>query len=300
MCGSESRPIGRCVPHGRSYRRDQVAARSVRRFHGFRYAGRRIAAWARIEASGGLGLIGTMLVFSAFPLANLLLGSPPRITASGTRSAWRCARAWTSIRGPRPAGSSRSCIRPRPRRCSASLSLLGPIGIADRAGGGQLGVVAGLHRAVGLAGGRARRAPASAGRDRAVALGHRADSQHLLAGPAQPDATGAGAGGVRLPSPIGREVAAGALVATAAAIKAFPILVLGYLVYRRMWKASVGDGGRAGRVAADRTAAVPDPGRRRSTTWSSGPEECSSPTTPTESPSARSGRTATRTSRSWP
>ena len=37
---------------------------------------------------------------------------------------------------------------------------------------------------------------------------------------------------------LGREVAAGALVATAAAIKAFPILVLGYLVYRRMWKAS--------------------------------------------------------------
>ena len=38
---------------------------------------------------------------------------------------------------------------------------------------------------------------------------------------------------------LGREVAAGALVATAAAIKAFPILVLAYLVYRRMWKASI-------------------------------------------------------------
>ena len=37
---------------------------------------------------------------------------------------------------------------------------------------------------------------------------------------------------------LGHQVAAGALVATAAAIKAFPILVLGYLVYRRMWKAS--------------------------------------------------------------
>jgi hypothetical protein len=34
------------------------------------------------------------------------------------------------------------------------------------------------------------------------------------------------------------QVGAGALVATAAAIKAFPILVLAYLVYRRMWKAS--------------------------------------------------------------
>jgi hypothetical protein len=38
---------------------------------------------------------------------------------------------------------------------------------------------------------------------------------------------------------LGREVAAGALVATAAAIKAFPILVLGYLLYRRMWRASI-------------------------------------------------------------
>ncbi len=37
---------------------------------------------------------------------------------------------------------------------------------------------------------------------------------------------------------VDRQVAAGSLVATAAAIKAFPILVLGYLVYRRMWKAS--------------------------------------------------------------
>jgi hypothetical protein len=38
---------------------------------------------------------------------------------------------------------------------------------------------------------------------------------------------------------LGRDVWAGVLVATAAAIKAFPIMVLGYLVYRRMWKASL-------------------------------------------------------------
>jgi alpha-1,2-mannosyltransferase len=37
---------------------------------------------------------------------------------------------------------------------------------------------------------------------------------------------------------LGRPISAGTLVATAAAIKAFPILVLGYLVYRRMWTAS--------------------------------------------------------------
>jgi alpha-1,2-mannosyltransferase len=38
---------------------------------------------------------------------------------------------------------------------------------------------------------------------------------------------------------VGWQVVAGALVATAAAIKAFPLMVLGYLVYRRMWTAAV-------------------------------------------------------------
>jgi len=38
---------------------------------------------------------------------------------------------------------------------------------------------------------------------------------------------------------LGREVPAGVLVATAAAIKAFPILALGYFAYRRMWRASI-------------------------------------------------------------
>ena len=38
---------------------------------------------------------------------------------------------------------------------------------------------------------------------------------------------------------LGRSISAGALLATAAAIKAFPILALGYLIYRRMWTASV-------------------------------------------------------------
>src|SRR5262249_56208432 len=37
---------------------------------------------------------------------------------------------------------------------------------------------------------------------------------------------------------LGRGVAAGALVATAAAVKAFPVLILAYLVYRRMWSAT--------------------------------------------------------------
>ncbi len=38
---------------------------------------------------------------------------------------------------------------------------------------------------------------------------------------------------------LNRPFAAGTLLATAAAIKAFPILAIGYLIYRRMWKASM-------------------------------------------------------------
>ena len=57
---------------------------------------------------------------------------------------------------------------------------------------------------------------------------------------------------------LGREVAAGALVATAAAIKAFPILVLAYLVYRRMWKASIATVVVLAAWLLDRALAVPD------------------------------------------
>ena len=38
---------------------------------------------------------------------------------------------------------------------------------------------------------------------------------------------------------LNRPLVAGTLLATAAAIKAFPILAIGYLIYRRMWKASI-------------------------------------------------------------
>ena len=38
---------------------------------------------------------------------------------------------------------------------------------------------------------------------------------------------------------LGREGAAGVLVATAAAIKAFPVLAVGYFIYRRMWRATI-------------------------------------------------------------
>ncbi len=38
---------------------------------------------------------------------------------------------------------------------------------------------------------------------------------------------------------VNRPVASGFLVATAAAVKAFPLLILGYFVYRRMWRASI-------------------------------------------------------------
>ena len=88
------------------------------------------------------------------------------------------------------------------------------------------------------------------------------------------------------------------LVATAAAIKAFPILVLGYLIYRRMWKAAA-----ATIIAlAAWLLLAPLPFRTPAQAvddWSSGRRGWSSHTTPTGSPSAHFGRTVTRTSRSW-
>ena len=59
------------------------------------------------------------------------------------------------------------------------------------------------------------------------------------------------------------------------------------------------DGGRAGRLASARPTSFPhtSPGGRRSGRLVT--RACSSPTTPTASPSARFGRTVTRTSRSW-
>ena len=56
------------------------------------------------------------------------------------------------------------------------------------------------------------------------------------------------------------------LVATAAAIKAFPILAIGYFIYRRMWRATFATLACSGRLAAGGPASVPDarPGRQRS------------------------------------
>ncbi len=80
----------------------------------------------RARLVGRLG--GTMLVFSAFPIANLFSAFPPRTTACGTRWAWPCDRGWMSTPGPRAAGSFRSCILPPPRRCLRWVSMLGRTG----------------------------------------------------------------------------------------------------------------------------------------------------------------------------
>ena len=85
---------------------------------------------------------------------------------------------------------------------------------------------------------RSAASPSLAALHGALAVHHRPDSQYLPAGSAQPHASDSAAGRLRLPAP-GRETAAGVLVATAAAIKAFPILAVGYFVYRRMWRATL-------------------------------------------------------------
>ena len=96
----------------------------------------------------------------------------------------------------------------------------------------------GLHRPGGLAGGWSWSTTTSSGCDRSVALYHCVGLQCLPVRSTQPHPAGTPAGVVCLPS-AGTAEGAGALLATAAAIKAFPILALGYLIYRRMWTASV-------------------------------------------------------------
>ena len=65
---------------------------------------------------------------------------------------------------------------------------------------------------------------------------------------------------------LGRPISAGALVATAAAIKAFPILALGYLIYRRMWTASTATVAVLAAWLLPRYLSAHQP--RRSTIWS--------------------------------
>ena len=201
-------------------------------------AGGRASRWARLERAWWVGLALTMLVFAAIPLVNLARGLPTKdyeLWYGVGRAEWQGLDVY-----PRPE-TGRLFPFMYPPSAAAMLGMLSPMGqagmmIALVAVNSASWIVCILLSAWLATGPGGRRHPlvVIVPTLSVIVLIH---NIYLLG---QPNllllALMLGAFAcIRL----GREVAAGALVATAAAIKAFPILVLGYLVYRRMWKATI-------------------------------------------------------------
>ncbi len=195
------------------------------------------AWWARLEHAEWVALIATMVVFSAFPLANLLLGL-------STKDYGLWYQVGLAVRQgldvyPRPE-TGRLFPFMYPPSAAAMLGLVGLLGPMGTMIALVLAISASWLASIGLsvwllAASGSRRHPLVliVPSLSVIVLIH---NTYLLG---QPNllllalVLGAFAC-LRL----GREIAAGVLVATAAAIKAFPILILGYLIYRRMWKAT--------------------------------------------------------------
>lgn len=195
--------------------------------------------WRRIELAWWIALGVTMLVFAAIPLVNLYRGFPTK--DYGLWYGVGLAESQGLDIYPRPE-TGRLFPFMYPPSAAAMLGMLSPLGqtgmIIAMVVGTSLAWVACVLLSIWLAAGTIQRGhrhplvlivPTLS----VIVLIH---NTYLLG---QPNlgllalVLGACAC-LRL----GRHVAAGALVATAAAIKAFPILILGYLVYRRMWRAS--------------------------------------------------------------
>jgi alpha-1,2-mannosyltransferase len=195
------------------------------------------AWWARLERAWWPALIGTMVVFSIFPLANMLLG-----LSTKDYGLWyqvgRAVRQGLDIY-PRPE-SGRLFPFMYPPSAAAMLglvSLLGPTGtlialVLVNSASWLACMVLSVWLAAGP--GKPRHplvviVPSLS----VIVLIH---NIYLLG---QPNLMLlALVLGAFVCLRLGREVSAGTLVATAAAIKAFPLLILGYLVYRRMWRAT--------------------------------------------------------------
>ena len=212
------------------HRRNRIQAATV-------YEPRPPRRGARIERAWWVALIGTMLVFSAFPIANLLLGLSTKDYGLWYQVGLAVRQGLDVYPRPETGRLFPFMYPPSAAAMLAWVSMLGHTGLllalvlvnsaswlACIALSSWLAVDPGTHRHPLVV-----IIPSLA----VIVLIH---NIYLLG---QPNLLllalllGAFACLRR-----GRHVAAGALVATAAAIKAFPILALGYLVYRRMWTAS--------------------------------------------------------------
>jgi hypothetical protein len=226
-------------PTGRpTYRQDGGVAKGSGVATGLAAAldGRRVG-WARIERGWWLALGCTMVVFSAFPIANLILGF-------STKDYGLWYQVGLAVRQgldiyPRPESHRLFPFMYPPSAAAmlAWLSMLGRTGsllalVVVNSAAWLASILLSIYLAVKPG---ARRHPLVVILPSLfiIVLVH---NIYLLG---QPNLLllalllGAFACLQR-----GRNVSAGVLVATAAAIKAFPIMALGYLVYRRMWAAS--------------------------------------------------------------
>ncbi len=194
--------------------------------------------WARLERVWWVGLSGAMLVFSAFPIANQFLGLSTKDYGLWYQVGLAVRQGLDIYPRPETGRLFPFMYPPSAAAMLAWVSLLGSLGsLLALLLVNSVAWVVSIWLAVWLAAGsRARRHPLVVivpslcvivlvynvyllGQPNLVLLALLLGSFACLR--------------------LGRPISAGALLATAAAIKAFPILALGYLIYRRMWTASV-------------------------------------------------------------
>ena len=126
--------------------------------------------WARIERVWWMGLVGAMLVFSAFPIANLFLGLSTKDYGLWYQVGLAVRQGLDIYPRPETTGSFRSCTLQPPRRCLPGSACW------DRSGRSWRFVLVNSAAwvvciwLVGLAGGGVSSAATSAGRDRSVPL----------------------------------------------------------------------------------------------------------------------------------
>jgi alpha-1,2-mannosyltransferase len=197
----------------------------------------RAPGWTRIEHGWWLGLGGAMLVFSAFPIANLFLGY-----ATKDYGLWY--QVGVAVRQgldiyPRPETHRLFPFMYPPAAAAmlAWVSLLGPVGsLLTLVLMNSVSWAVCIWLSVWLAAGARGRRHSLVLIVPSLSVIVLVYNIYLLG---QPNlALLALLLGSFACLRLGRPIAAGSLLATAAAIKAFPILVIGYLIYRRMWAAS--------------------------------------------------------------
>lgn len=220
-------------------RRDQAAnsARSRAEMPSELVASRRLARWGRIERAWWLILAITMVVFSALPISNFVLGLSTKDYGLWYQVGVAVRQGMDIYPRPETGRLFPFMYPPSAAAMLAFVSFLGPLGtllllVLVNSAAWLLCISLSIWLAAG-SGGRRHPLTVIVPSLSVVVLIY---NIYLLGQPNM--LLLALVLGAFVCLRLGNQVAAGTLVATAAAIKAFPILVLAYLVYRRMWIAS--------------------------------------------------------------